>query len=540
MSGILKSTSMGFNKNAPLLFFVIAILIIIMLSIISNIHPFIREERILEGNVVIFAGNEIGEINPNIYGIFIEHMGRCIYGGVWVGEESRIPNLMGYRLDVLEAAREIRPPVVRWPGGNFASGYNWTDGVGPRNKRPIRSNPAWGGIETNEFGTDEFIGWCRLVGAEPYIVVNVGSGTPELAAAWVEYCNGDANTTYGRLRAENGHPEPYNVKYWGIGNEMYGWWQIGHMNATEYSKAVIEFAEAMKSVDPSIKLIAVGWYGAYGEPELWNRKVLQVAGKYIDYLSLHVYYGYEDYYTIVACPLETERTLNATIRMMESLMINLLRDGKRIEIAMDEWGVWYPEANAQNNYVQTLRLCDGIFAAGMFHVFHRLSNYVTMANFAQFVNTLPMIVTNDRGDMYVNPVYLAFKLYRNRTGKIVLKTIVDVDGYRVDSIGITNVPYLDVSATMDEDESRLYIAVINRHMTDKIKATISIRDFEPKRLCEISQLNGPKWDSKNDFSSPNTVKIISQNVNLEIANNSFTYIFEPHSVTILVLEGSRV
>ncbi|MEM3712394.1 MAG: alpha-L-arabinofuranosidase C-terminal domain-containing protein [Thermoproteota archaeon] len=477
-------------------------------------------------NVEILVSSDImGEIDPKIYGHFIEHLGRCIYGGVWVGENSPLPNLRGLRLDVLEATRAIKPPIIRWPGGNFASGYHWKDGIGPGDKRPIRTNPAWGGLEPNKFGTDEFIDFCREVGAEPLIVVNMGSGTAQEAAEWVEYCNGDISTTYGRLRAENGHPEPYNVKYWMLGNEMYGEWQIGHMDADTYAKAAVDFAKAMRKVDSSIKLIAVGWFGTSSESLYWNKRILEVAGDYIDYLSLHTYCWkprYDDYYTIVNYPFSVEEDLKKVVDLINSVIKD--KPKKSIKIALTEWGVWYENATA--GLTQSVRLCDGLLAAGMFHVFHRLCNNITIANFAQLVNALPAIVTDDNGGIYVNPIYLAFKLYRHNTGKIVLKT--SIKG------ALTNV--LDVSATMSEDGKHLYLAVINKDPDRKLSAKIVLEDFKPKNTCKVSQLNGPSIFSKNDFDSTDVVKINDNFTNIDFKDGHFIYDFEPHSVTILVLE----
>ncbi|MCS7138890.1 MAG: alpha-N-arabinofuranosidase [Crenarchaeota archaeon] len=477
---------------------------------------------------ILVSNNMLGKIDPKIYGHFIEHVGRCIYGGVWVGEDSPLPNLRGLRLDVLKATRAIKPPIIRWPGGNFASGYHWKDGIGPRSKRPLRTNPAWGGFESNQFGTDEFIDFCREVGAEPLIVVNMGSGTPQEAAEWVEYCNGDLNTTYGKLRAENGHPEPYNVKYWMLGNEMYGEWQIGHMDADTYAKTAVDFANAMKSIDPSIKLIAVGWFGTSSDSFHWNKKVLESAGDYIDYLSLHTYCWkprYDDYYTIVNYPLNVEEDLKKIVELINSLMKD--KPGKSIKIALTEWGVWYE--NATSGLTQSVRLCDGLLAAGMFHVFHRLCNNVTMANFAQLVNALPAIVTDDNGSIYVNPIYLVFKLYRDNTGEIVLKT--SVRG------ALTSV--LDVSATMDENGKYVYLAVINKDPEKKVSTKIILEGFNPKNIFKVSQLNGPGIFSTNNFESPDVVKITEAFIEIDIKDNYFIYNFDPHSITILVLERAK-
>src|SRR5947199_234859 len=210
--------------------------------------------------ISIDLARRLGTVDRRIFGQFIEHLGRCIYGGVY-DEGSPLADARGFRRDVLDAARPLRIPILRWPGGNFVSGYHWLDGVGPRDKRPRRSELAWYAEESNRFGTDEFIEYCRVLGAEPFICVNMGSGTMDEAQAWVEYCNGTGNTSWANLRRQHGHPDPYRVRYWGLGNEMYGGWQIGNMNAHDYVKKARAFAMVMKRTDPSIELIGCGQNG---------------------------------------------------------------------------------------------------------------------------------------------------------------------------------------------------------------------------------------------------------------------------------------
>ncbi|MGI9123036.1 MAG: alpha-N-arabinofuranosidase, partial [Rubrobacter sp.] len=207
--------------------------------------------------IKIDPDRRIGELDRRVFGGFIEHLGRCIYGGVF-DEGSSLSDDRGYRRDVLEAARGLRIPILRWPGGNFVSGYHWTDGIGPREERPRKTELAWFSEESNRFGTDEFIEYCRLMGAEPYICVNMGTGTMDEAQAWVEYCNGTGDTYWANLRRRNGHEEPYNVKYWGLGNEMYGEWQIGALSAEDYVRKAREFAKVMRWTDPSIELVGCG------------------------------------------------------------------------------------------------------------------------------------------------------------------------------------------------------------------------------------------------------------------------------------------
>src|SRR5437016_4896627 len=220
-------------------------------------------------HIKIDLARKLGMVDRRIFGSFIEHLGRCIYGGVFE-PNSKLADDNGFRVDVLEAARGLRPPVLRWPGGNFVSGYHWIDGIGPVERRPRRIELAWHSEESNRFGTDEFIAYCRELETEPYICINMGTGSLDEAQAWVEYCNGSGNTYWANLRRANGHPQPYNVRYWGLGNEMYGEWQIGGMDANEYVAAARRFARIMLGTDPSIDLVSCGQWGMTE----WDRIVL--------------------------------------------------------------------------------------------------------------------------------------------------------------------------------------------------------------------------------------------------------------------------
>ncbi len=480
----------------------------------------------LTAEVIVDANDSIGAIDRNIYGHFIEHLDNCVYNGIWVGQNSSIPNQRGLRMDVLEAVKAIKAPVIRWPGGNFASDYHWEDGVGPPEDRPWRISP-WNENETNQFGTHEFIDFCSEVNAELYIVVNMGSGNSSEAGHWVEYCNSNEGY-YAQKRVANGHQEPFNVTYWGLGNEMYGWWQVGHMNAGTYANKAVEFAEDMRNASPiPIKLIAVGCY----ENDTWNLKVLEEfakAGEYIDYLSVHKYYDKYDYHAVLAYPSDVEKRLKDISRLIDEVMGE---NGKEVKIAFDEWNLMhYPPPEDPWRFYY-----DSLFAAGMFNVFHRLCNNVTMANLAQLVNVLhACIVTNEQGQFYVTPIYLAFKLYAENTGNIVLKTLTKVDYYL--SYGTLKAPFLDCSATIDENGTSLYLAAINRHETDSIKCTIELRNFNASQQCVFQRLNAENVVAENDFLNPNNVKITGGSVCLD--GNPFSYTFPPHSVTILKLTAN--
>jgi alpha-N-arabinofuranosidase len=244
----------------------------------------------------------IGQINPNLFGYFVEHLGRCVYGGLYE-PGSPHADAEGIRLDVLDAVRELAPATVRYPGGNFVSGYHWRDGIGPRAQRPVRYDHAWKKIETNAFGTHEFIRWVRRLGSTPYFCVNLGNGTPEEAADWLEYCNGTVDTALTRLRATNGASEPFGIPLWGLGNELYGSWQIGCKSAPAYAEVAVETARRMRDVDPTVQLVACGWENS----SAWNATILETLAPTVDYLSLHLYVGRDDYPTALAQSLVLEQ-----------------------------------------------------------------------------------------------------------------------------------------------------------------------------------------------------------------------------------------
>ena len=282
----------------------------------------------------IDLARRIGTVDRRIFGNFIEHLGRCIYGGIYE-EGSPLSDARGFRQDVLEAVRPLRVPLLRWPGGNFVSGYHWLDGVGPKDQRPRRTELAWYAEESNRFGTLDFIDYCREIGAEPFICVNMGSGTMDEAQAWVEYCNGTGNTSWANLRRQHGRPDPLRVKYWGLGNEMYGSWQIGNLNAHDYVKKARGFATVMKRTDPSIVLISCGQNG-WSE---WDEIVLGGLADLIDFHSIHLYTGSADHYTTVFSSHQAERAVRICAALIERVRA-AQRIAHPIHIAFDEWNVW--------------------------------------------------------------------------------------------------------------------------------------------------------------------------------------------------------
>jgi len=470
-------------------------------------------------------------------------------GTVWVGSASLMPadNVSGFRKDVLEALKAIKPPHLRWPGGCNAEDYNWQEGIGDMDKRPPHFNKGFvGEWKSNDVGIDEFMELCRLTGAKPYINVNFGTAGPEEAANWVEYCNGGQGTKYGKLRAANGHAKPYDVKIWGIGNEIYGNWQLGHIDEETYARKYVEFAKAMRAVDKDIKLVIAG--GRYWKYPGWNQALFKTAAEYIDYLSLHSYakkyrsklkkedlrdpkLALETYYYIVSSPYGVEEQLIETGKEIRKA----LPDRDDVRIAFDEWNAMlYRIPSREVDYA----LREGLYTAGVLHAFRRQFRLVTLADFATPVNVIPMIRVNNCG-MFVNPQYLAFEMYLNHSGPVLLGSEVKCETFpapeyekgRPQARG--QIPYLDVSATESKDGRTVYAAVINLHSDKSINTHIVFDRWDFSASVKTFELYDEDFTAENTFENPNRLAV-KANI-LKDVKNPFIYNFKPHSVTIMEL-----
>lgn len=455
-------------------------------------------------------------------------------GTLRIGAASLMPedNIFGMRRDVIEAIKAIKPPVVRWPGGNFVSGYHWRDGIGDPDKRPPRWDRAWNAWEWNDFGTDEFMRFCRVIGCEPYICVNAGEGYADEAAEWVEYCNSSPDTKCGSLRARYGSREPYKVRYFGIGNEMYGNWQLGHLDAVKYALKSIEFATAMKRVDRAIKLVEVGVDGAgWGG---WNEKVVRIAGGHFDMLSVHYYQGYNQnddvslIYTIVSsAPVRIERMLRETAKIIER---NKPAE-KRITIAFDEWNVWMPHQTTQVGLEGYYTLRDAIFAAGVFHALHRLGDVVEMANLAQLVNVLGAIRTT-KTKLLLTPIYHAFAMYVHNTGRWHIQC--EYSSPKLSAPTAADVDAIDISATLSEDGKTMFVAAINRHPEMDAKLHIAIDGFKPTQNVWLEMMTSASFNDANKFDAPDVVKPRREWMPL---NEACQLTLPRHSIAILRFEA---
>ncbi len=468
----------------------------------------------------------VGSLDKRVFGQFIEHLGRCVYGGIWVGENSPIPNLRGFRSDVLEAVKRIAPPITRWPGGNFSSAYHWMDGIGPRDSRPRKFELAWEWVEPNEFGTVEFIEWCRLVGTEPFIVVNAGSGTPEEAAAWVEYCNSRGDTYYASLRKRDGCSEPFNVKLWGVGNELYGRWQVGFcVDGAECARRTIEFVNLMKRVDKSIEIVGCG---IENDPE-WNIDMVKIAGNYIDYLSVHTYiFCPKKHEDLIAASLQIERNLTS---IYENVKAACRKFGvpKRIRLAFDEWNVWYKEA-VPPMHVQFTSMRDAVFTGLVLIKLQKISKMVPIACFAQTVNVLPLISTRDDGRMVLSPQYYVYELFAPNTRRQVAWTgVIGPTLYSEEAE--EQVPAVDAVASFDGD--KMYLHMVNGLQDETVECSIRVAGFDFKGV-KHRYLTSPSPDDRNTFEEPGKV-VPRDGVRAESRNGEIILNLEPCSVHLLTL-----
>ncbi|MDH6311990.1 alpha-N-arabinofuranosidase [Parabacteroides sp. PFB2-10] len=495
-----------------------------------------------QARIKIDVDRTIGEIDPNLYGNFVEHLGRCVYGGIYEPGSS-LSDENGFRKDVMQAVKDLKVPLTRYPGGNFVSNYHWLDAVGP--ERVPRMDYAWQRLETNKFGTNEFVTWAKKVGTEPYFAVNLGTGTIEEAQWWVEYCNADGGSYYSELRKKHGYPEPHNIKYWGLGNEMDGPWQMGHLNAEDYVKKAREAAKLMKMVSPDIKLIAAGssHYSREANPDYWNRTILEGLGEQIDYIALHMYVGNlnDNYYNFISTPMVMD-SRTQVVRGMIYEQVQRMSRPKPIYIAWDEYNVWYrartgKDAVGERALEEHYNLEDALVVAGFLNVFVRNADIVKMANMAQLVNVIAPIFTSEQG-MFLQTIYYPLQLFANHMKGTSLDVLVDCETYNTQqfdngmnerSSQQSNVPYLDVSAAVDGDE--ITICVVNRHKDKAISTDVLCQEGSFNGSFEVYEVNGPDIKSMNDFGK--TLVETKKKSDIKAKADKFTYSFAPHSFTMI-------
>jgi alpha-L-arabinofuranosidase len=438
--------------------------------------------------IAIAPARPLGAIDRKVFGGFVEHLGRCVYGGLYE-EGSPLSDERGFRTDVLGLLRDLRLGTLRWPGGNFASNYHWQDGIGAKDARPRRPELAWGGEESNRFGTDEFLAYCAELGTEPYICLNMGTGTLEEALAWVEYCNSARDTFWAARRRANGRDEPYGVRYWALGNEMYGDWQVGAMSAGEYVREATRWARAIRMLDPGAVLVGCGETGWTG----WDQVVIEGLAGLVDYHSIHLYTGSDDYWTNVLQPHQAERAIRSAAAMIERAAYR--RGLDRVpRIAYDEWNVWYRVMTV--DLAERYTFTDALAVATYLNIFVRNSRWVTMANLAQMVNAIAPIVATPEVAV-VQPTYYPVLLHARAA--LDLAVDVHVEGETVQPEfppGASRWPYqvadlgpftlVDAAASVNANnyvnahdvnaDNRVAVTLVNRAPATE-PARIVLRDF---------------------------------------------------------------
>ena len=481
-------------------------------------------------SLTVFPSRKLNKINRNIYSGFTEHMGRCIYGGIFASpsDNRNLVDSQGFRADVIFALQPLEIPVFRYPGGNFCATYHWQDGIGLPDQRPARPELAWDNVETNHFGTDEFMAWCKTLNAEPYLCLNFGTGTLDEAMAWVEYCNGTKNTYYANLRRQNGHPDPYNVKYWALGNEVWGPWQINQMTQEAYAERALQWAKALKLLDPTIQLILCGKEGA----TTWDHHVLkhclQPAGlsdlgeqrlPLIDMHSIHLYTASADHYENATAPLAAERAIEVCHSLIDlaSIENKLPPHQKRPGICFDEWNVWLPtRAVGSEGAEETYTLSDALAVAVWLNVLVRKSNIVEMANIAQSVNVISPLMTTHEG-IIKQTTWWPYELFCRFMRGYQIAVHVECEVYegptRPEWVrAVKKTKWLDVSATVDE-EGWVSVCVVNIHAERDLKTqmggvgetsvevyTVTGTDLNVTNMKGKEEVGVKKstWDPKNE------------------------------------------
>jgi alpha-L-arabinofuranosidase len=461
--------------------------------------------------VIYHRDYEIGAVDPRIFGGFLEHMGRAVYEGVYDPSASSADG-DGYRWDVLNAMKPMRYTAMRYPGGNFASGYHWMDGIGAKKQRPAVRDLAWQSLEPNQFGTDEFAKLAKLMDWTPMMTVNLGTGTPEEARNWVEYCNGPTGTRYADLRAANGATDPYDFKLWCLGNEMDGPWQLGHVPADQYAIRAQQAAKLMKDMDPTLELVACGTC-AINLPTYmdWDRTVLEYLGQYADYISLHRYV--ENPQGDTSDFLAVTNSIDQQIEDMDSVCRYVqarLHSKKRYYLCFDEWNIWYRARSAEHMngrgkfaphlIEEEYNLEDALVAAGFLNSFIRHADVLKIANIAQIVNVIAPILTRGN-EMLLQSIYYPFVMYAQRREGIALRPAVIGPAYDSPSYGRVN--YIDTSAI--RGDGVLHVFLTNRSSSESAAVDVEYPGGTITGCQSAEIVSGPTPTTTNTYAQPNLV-----------------------------------
>ena len=467
-----------------------------------------------QAKIIIDKDFQVSPIDKRIYGSFIEHLGRAVYEGIYQ-PDSPFADEQGFRKDTLEVVKELGVPVVRYPGGNFVSGYKWEDGVGPRDQRPKRIDLAWSVVETNEVGLNEFTDWAKKADCDVMMAINLGTRGVAEAMELLEYCNLDQGTYYSELRKQHGYEKPHNIKLWCLGNEMDGPWQIGHKTAQEYGCLANETAKVLKGIDPSIELVVCGSSNS-GMPTFgdWEATVLEHCYDSVDYISLHTYYGDGDHDTptFLANNLDMDRFITDVASICDYIKAKK-HSNKTIHLSFDEWNVWYHSheqdqklerwTQAPHQLEDVYDFQDALLVGSMLITLLRHADRVKIACMAQLVNVIAPIMTSDTG-VWRQTIYYPYWLTTKYGRGTVLQTQVDVPTYKNKKYG--DVPYVDCVAVHHEEAEELVLFAVNKNLEEDIQLNMDLRQFAEYEIIEHVVLQDEDLYAVNTEENPDRIK----------------------------------
>lgn len=494
----------------------------------------------MKAKITLAKEFKIGEIDKRIYGSFIEHLGRAVYGGIYEpGHPTADEN--GFRGDVIDLVKKLNVPIVRYPGGNFVSGYNWEDGVGPVESRPKRLDLAWGTTEPNYFGTNEFMKWCKKADSDCLMAINLGTRGVEEARNLVEYCNHPANTYWSDLRRSHGVEEPHNIKTWCLGNEMDGGWQMGAKTATEYGRIALEASKVMKWTDPRIETVLCG-SSSRNSPTFgtWEVESLDIAYDSVDYVSLHQYYENraDDTPTFLAKSLELDEFIYSVICACDYVK-SKKRSKKTINLSFDEWNVWYHSNGvpferwsvAPPRLEDIYNFEDALVVGSMLITLLRHCDRIKIACLAQLVNVIAPIFTKTGGGAFEQTIFYPFMHLSNYGRGVALNPLIDCPKY--DCKGFTDVPYLESIATFNEENNEAVIFCVNKSLDEDIVVDVNLMDFDGFNPYEFISMDG--YDKKAENSLDAIAVKPHTNPLPEMDNNILTANLKPFSWNVIKL-----
>lgn len=492
----------------------------------------------MKARVKVDLDRRIGRINPNIYGQFMSRRPGCSEGGLYDPEAANA-DADGLRSDVVQYIQDLRPPLVRWPGGCTGTSYHWLDGVGPVEERPRKIDLHFGWPARYEFGTHEFIQFCRRIGAEPHLNFAMGTAGLEEAAAWLEYCNSTHDTYYANLRRKHGQEEPYGVHYWQLGNEMYGPWEIGYCKPADYGQEAREWAKVLRRLDPSIELIAVGGHPAAAAHD-WAWEVAPEVCPYVDYLSIHDYWrignNLDGWYTLMAGPYRTGQAIDEMAAVLQQVRRRDPRS-REIGIAVTEWNA-APEGGMMASHPDlpsfgpTYHMRDALTIATFVNLMQRRCNVVKLATVAQSINVVGLIMVNPEG-VWREPVYWPFWMQVNHSGPVALDAWVECETFDAPDLRMWGIPYLDCSVTFNPETGTVYLSLVNQHQTEAIDVDVALPEANVREQGVIHRLHHDDPLAMNTPAQPD--KVAPSSTRLHGLERRFTQELPPASYTILEL-----